>query len=128
MTSVFVFITWAWPCAGSGGSVTPANSGLLVVTLLKPPLGTHHVLSPVFMLYAVIPPNCFGLRIDTPPILANASRSENPSSLSPACRTYPAGVGSAPINPQLSWRELRTNSEHGSFCRLMVLRPVIDAT
>src|SRR5215471_14760047 len=55
------------PCRGS---VTPANNGSFDVGVVQiPPFGIHHVLSPVFRLYAVTPPNSFGLRIDTPPIV-----------------------------------------------------------
>src|SRR6185503_12012791 len=109
-------MTCACPLAGCGGSLTPAKSGSVLVTGVNPPFDDHHFLSPEFMLYAVIPPTSLGLRIETPPIFENASRLENPSPWSPACFTYPAGAGRAPINPQLSRGELYRNSEHGSFC------------
>src|SRR6266513_5231710 len=96
----------ACPTAGRGGSVTPAKRGLLLVTGVIPPFELHHILSPLFMLYAVTPPYSFGFTIDTPPICENAARFEKPSSGEPAMRTYPGGAGSAPINPQLSCGEL----------------------
>ena len=61
-------MTCGWPPAPTGGSVTPANIGSVLVTGLNPPFGIHHALSPVFMLYAVTPPISFGLTIDTPPM------------------------------------------------------------
>ena len=69
-------MTCAWPRpAGCGGSFTPANSaasgdaGCGVGTTIWPPFGIHHALSPVFMLYAVMPPSSRGLRIEMPAIV-----------------------------------------------------------
>ena len=55
---------------GIFGNLTPANSGSFVGTGSRqmPPFGCHHFLSPVCRSYAVMPPNSFGLKIETPPI------------------------------------------------------------
>src|SRR5207237_6851224 len=125
---VFVVTICACPEPPRAGNFTPANSGSLLVTGIMPPFGVHHFLSPLFMSYAVTPPYSFGLRIETPPICENAPRLEKPSPCVPACFTYPGGVGSAPIKPQLSCGELYRNSEHGSFWSEIVLSPVWPPT
>ena len=62
---------------------------------------------PLFMSYAVTPPNGFGLRIETPPMVLPFARPSKPRPRCvPACATYPAGAGSAPNKPQLSCGEL----------------------
>jgi len=63
---------------GCGGRATPANNGSFDVTGVIMPFGIHQILSPEFMSYAVTPPNCFGLRIDTPPIVEPAERPSKP--------------------------------------------------
>src|SRR5215211_3181178 len=106
----------AWPRPPCGGSVTPANSGDVLVTGIMPTLGAHHFLSPLFMSYAVIPPYCFGFTMDTPPIIEPLERpSKSPPRSPRSGGLYPAGGGSAPNKPQLSCGELYRNSEHGSF-------------
>src|SRR5690348_1175270 len=97
----------AWPRPGCGGRLTPANNESFVITGVLIPFGIHQILSPVFMSYAVTPPSCFGLRIDTPPIIDPAARPSKPRPrCAPACATYPGGAGKAPNKPQLSCGEL----------------------
>src|SRR5688572_26948234 len=129
MSSDFVVMIWACPRPPCGGSVTPANSGSVLVTGIIPTLGCHHFLSPAFMSYAVMPPYSFGFTIDTPPIAARLPRpSKPPPRLPSAGGLYPAGGGRAPMSPQLSRGELYLNSEHGSFCSRIELIPVCEPT
>ena len=73
-----------------------------------PPFGIHQALSPVFMLYAVMPPSSFGLTIDTPPMLCAARRVAKPPphALAVARACSPAAAAARRAQPQLSCGEL----------------------
>src|SRR5438094_994725 len=122
-------MTCACPRPGCGGKVTPAKSGSFDVTGVVMPFGIHQILSPLFMSYAVTPPYCFGLRIETPPMVVPNARPSKPFPRpAPASATYPGGGGSAPSKPQLSCGDEYLNSEQGSFCTWIVLKPLWPPT